>query len=129
MLLLVAISFGSRTPGSQLRRWWPSPERLALRERLAKYTDLPADVAIATQAGLGPHLAHRNRPRALRFEHFSNPPFEDGELIVLSPHADRGSVSFRGAHTAIDADPRFEVIERNPILEVYRWRESAASTP
>ena len=109
-----------------MRRWWPSPERQVLRERLAAYVDLPAEVAIATQEALGPHLSHRYHYRRLNTGDFLDPPFEEGELIVLTRHAFRGRLKWREVQRALASDSRFEVVEKDAYLEVYRWRESAA---
>jgi uncharacterized membrane protein len=125
-MLVVALAMTGRTPIGQMRRWWPSPERQVLRERLAAYVDLPAEVAIATQEALGPHLSHRYHYRRLNTGDFLDPPFEEGELIVLTRHAFRGRLKWREVQRALASDSRFEVVEKDAYLEVYRWRESAA---
>jgi uncharacterized membrane protein len=127
-MLVVALAMTGRTPISQLWRWWPGPARQALRERLAAYVDLPADVAISTQEGLGPHLSHRHHYRMLWAGDFVDPPFEEGELIVLTRYAMRGRLKWKASHRVLASDPRFEVVEKDAYLEVYRWNEDAGAS-
>jgi hypothetical protein len=125
-LLVVALALTGRTPIGQLQRCWPGPGRQAVRERLAEYVDRPAEVAISTQEGLGPHLSHRTHYRSLDGADFVDPPFEEGELIVLTRYAFRGQLKWRAVRRALASDPRFEVVEKDAYLEVYRWSEVAA---
>jgi uncharacterized membrane protein len=105
-----------------VRRLVPTARSRALLARLEPYAEAAPDVGIAATSGLAPHVGQRRR-FVLLDRHPTRAGLRHGDLLLLSdalPELARDP-AVRILRQYLRAEPRAEVVERDGLLEVYRW--------